>query len=187
MKIGKKDLPRLFMPAALVVLSLVFAFFLPAAANRFRERMAREKTGSEEALATARDKVAEGIRDRQNLGIYQAAYRNLEHQGVIGNFSRMELVENLGKSGMDMQYSILPQFSVPVAEFFRMKVDRVEIRGQVLHEEKLIDLLTQIGSATHGLPLVEGCSLSRIEGASGGEPRLQASCAVSWITLEPLK
>lgn len=135
----------------------------------------------------AREKVEEGMRDRQNLGIYQSAYRKLEQQGVIGKFSRMELVENLGKSDVEMQYSILPQFSVTAADFFRMKVDRVEIRGRVLHEGKLIDLLTQIGSATPGLPLVEGCSLSRIDGASGGEPRLQVSCLVSWVTLEPLK
>ena len=186
MKLARADLPGLARPALILAASVAVAAFLPALGDHFREDMAGEQASADGALAAARARISERRADEENMGRYQFAYRQLLERGIVGRFSRIDLVERLDHAGGDLRYSISPELHAAPFDFFGVSVTGVLLQFEALHEIALADVLYSVESGTMGLPLVEGCSIDRLAGASGPDPRLKAVCRVSWITLEPL-
>lgn len=187
MKLGKDDFSPLAWPIAIFLGAIVFALAVPIAAEQFLHNKVMDASGAEKALAEANDRIREAKRDRENQSSYQASYGRLVDRGVIGDFQRLDLVEQLKKIDFDMQYSISPQQKIPASEFFALEVNRAIFRLNLLHEGKLLDFLDALEAQTKGIPLVEGCGIERIGMAGGNEPHLKAVCTVSWVTLESLK
>ncbi|MBY0578770.1 MAG: hypothetical protein K2P57_06965 [Burkholderiales bacterium] len=190
MKLTKEDFPSLAWPLACFLGSVAFAVAAPMAAQKFLQKMVVEESGAEKALSVAGNRIREAKRDRDNLSSYQAAYRGLVKRGMVGDFQRLDLIEQLEKIGsslFDMQYSISPRQKIPVSDSFELNVNRAVFQLSLLHEGRLLDFFDVLEAQTRGLPLIEGCGIERIGTSTGYEAHLKAVCTVSWVTLESLK
>lgn len=190
MKLDRDDLTGFAWPLAIFLCALAFAVSVPIVGQRFLQKMLVEESKAEKALAAANDRVREAQRDRENLSSYQAAYGALLQRGIVGEFKRLDLIEQLEKIGsgfFEMQYSISPQRTLPASGSFALNVNSAVFRLGLLHEGRLLDFFDVLGAQTKGIPLVEGCALERIDAAVGNAAHLQSVCTVSWVTFGAVK
>jgi hypothetical protein len=199
MNIRRDDLNRLRVPATIAAVLAVLGATAIAVSDHYLTRAsdAREVARSQRAAAQERvSKVSEEEREiRESLVFYQS----MQRQGMIGLENRLDWIDAIAriKSGrklFEIKYNIEPQKSldypgiVPVkgAEFLvsRMKLDML-----LLHEEDLLNFLSDLRATGRFHVSVRHCSVSRIERGpiAAGQallPRLRSECNIDLITVE---
>lgn len=183
----RDDFRRIASAFAVFVGAVAVAGALLIAGQRFLQKAILEESGAERVLDDARERVSRAKREQENLGKYQAAYRDLVKNRIVGEFNRLDLIEYLdeiGSAHFDMQYSISPQQEIRAPEFFTLQTDRVALHLSLLHEGRLLEFFDELKAK--GLPVVEGCSIERMTEADNlnYEPHLRVSCTVTWVTLK---
>jgi DNA-binding transcriptional regulator YdaS (Cro superfamily) len=175
----------LFLAVLVGVSSMLVARWRAIGAERSAER-----SKAQARLAEARIELREL---RENL----PQFEQMRQSGLIGDERRLDLMEQLkgiqqARRLMTLSYTMAPQkaFAVdPVQPTGNMQVrgSRITLKLPLLHELDLLHLLADLKG--RGMYVPEECSVKRIDWQSGEPlgPRLQAECALYWVTLAQAK
>ena len=194
------DMLLLKWPVLLLIICVVAGAIWYGAARKFQEislsdmqaaQVEREQSQARLHLIEEEEKIIRHYNDR---------YRQLQTSGVIGDETRLELVEAVGHIRArhklyPLQFDIGRQAVVPLPAGAEedegaspsLRASQIRIVLPLLHENDLARLLQDLQSVGRGLFVVEECSISRGSEAENEslelKENLSASCKILWLTL----
>ncbi len=121
-----------------------------------------------------------------------ALFDELKRKGVIGPEQRLEWLELVKeirdrRQLIDLRYELAPQRALDAksGEGFAFYASSMKLNLQLLHEEDLTRLLSDLRERAHALIEVKSCSLVRLPQRASGTTRslLRGECELDWITL----
>jgi hypothetical protein len=181
---------------ALLAASIVAAIGVVAGSHWYRERERRENLSAGQRMLEARTRVDSARRERENLQASAEVFRTLVDRGLLQSERRLDMVELVNALRTRHQlfaldYEIGPQRPLALGGnrvFNSVDVlsSRVKLRARALHEGDLLEFINELGTSRQGFYAVDRCTLKRIEVAEndGVRPRVEADCALEWITLK---
>lgn len=157
--------------------------------NRWQQMEERRESERREAQA----RLDEAIVERREILTYQPLFEQMKHDGLIGEETRLDLVEGLRqtrdrKKLLSLTYTVSPQKSLAVdpsvvTGSMELRGSQLDLKMPLLHERDLLSLLGELKG--NGIFAPESCRLTRRELARS-EPmaaRLQADCSVFLLTI----
>lgn len=117
----------------------------------------------------------------------------MQSNGLVGNGDRLAWIETMRKARNDLlladvRYEFLPQSaalqqgtSMEPADRLRPVLHPMQVDMNIHHSADLLNFLSLLPEARHGLPLVRSCQLQR---ANRPPANLRADCQIDWLTLE---
>jgi hypothetical protein len=198
-KIAREDLKHLRLPgiaaAALVALGVaaigVSEHYL-ALAKTAHEAARAQRVAAQERMSKASEEESE---IRQNL----VSYKKMQDQGMIGSENRLDWIDSITKIKterklFEIKYSIEAQKAldypgIASAGAMDFVVSRIMLDMTLLHEEDLLNFLSDLQGAGKSLVSVRRCSIARLDRGSLAAsqtllPRLRSECQIDLITLK---
>ncbi len=190
---SKADLPEIKWSLGAFVLSLAVAGTLISLGEKYLSQARNDRQAAQKQLADARAQLSSTESDQENMAAYALEFNTLVARKVIGNEQRldwMEGLERLRQQGivLDLKYTISPQQNYkpepPVdAGNFQLNRSAMSMQLDLLHEEQLLHLFTDMRSQVSGWFMLDGCTLSRA-GAIDELAPLKAECTGGWFTMK---
>jgi hypothetical protein len=199
MNIRREDLKRLRVPASVAaMLVAIGAAAIVVTDHRLGVAIeARESVRAQRAAAQERvSKVSEEEREiRESLIFYQ----RMQRQGMIGQENRLDWIDSIARIKsqrklFEIKYSIEPQKPLDYPGIVPTKggefvVSRMKLDMLLLHEEDLLNFLSDLRATDRFHVSVRHCSMSRIERGPvpPGQalmPRLRSECQIDLITVD---
>ena len=199
MKIALGDLKRLRLPgiAAGLLLALGTAAVGVCLRDYSQAETTRALTQTQRVAAQTRmSKAAEDEREiRENLLVYL----QMQEQGVTNPENRLDLIDSIARIKtrrklFEIRYNIEAQKpidypGVAAAGATDFVVSRMKLDMMLLHEEDLLNFISDLRATGKALVSVRHCNLTRLDrgGISPGtplSPRLRAECQIDLITLK---
>lgn len=192
---------RLALAAALVMLvagaAVVYAAMQLHQAEKKNQAMAQAKRAEIQGkLVRARDEEAE-IKNKI------ARFNALAARGIFGEERRLDWVELIrriqdARKLIDVQYEIAPQQPLDAnilpgaGGAFDYLASTMQLRMKLLHEEDLLNFLTDLRQSAQAHIRVRRCDVERLPrgapaGGHGLPPQLAAECTIDWITIRERK
>jgi hypothetical protein len=150
-----------------------------------QERAARDQV---------RHRLAQADEERRLILRYGPAYEKLLEEGVVGAEHRVNWLDALRTAsqsvhGFGVDYQVSRQAGALLgvdAGHYELQRSTMKLSMRLLHEGDLLAFLNSLDSQQAGLGLTHDCSIEQL--ARGGfavrfEPKLLATCDLTWITL----
>jgi hypothetical protein len=193
MSFSKDDLIDLNWSLSAFALSLAVSGILVALSGGYLEHSLKESQTAQQTLNDSRTQLLAAQSDQENMSAYALEYDALLAQKVIGNEQRLDWMEGLEKLRnqgivLDFKYTISPQQSyapTPALDAGNYQLSRSSMALQIdlLHEEQLLHLFSNMRSQLNGWFMLDGCSLSRTSTQTELAP-LKADCTGGWFTMK---
>ena len=205
MILERADFRQLRLPLALALLlagmgagALVFSESKRAEAEQLK------KAGHERLMA-ARNRLAKVSEEELNIRNDLAQFKKFENRRMTGAEKRLEWIEAIAairerRRLFQVQYNLEPRRAVDYPGTAQNQTgtgaifmaSRLKLELTLLHEQDLLDFLSDLSASGGSFASLRSCSISRVEGVSSGggplRPRLRATCVMDMITLnEPGK
>jgi hypothetical protein len=193
MNFSATDLQNLKLSLGAFVLSLALGGGLIYLSNQYLAHSLKEREAAQKQLTEARSQLGATQNDQENMSAYALKYNALLAQKVIGTEQRLDWMEGLEKlrqqgSVLDFKYTIAPQQNYapnpPVdAGNFQLSRSSMTLQIDLLHEEQLLHLFSDMHNQLNGWFMLDGCSLSRTSATEEMAP-LKADCTGGWFTMK---
>jgi hypothetical protein len=197
-----EDMLILKWPVLLLVICLIASAVWYGGVSKFQKialsamQAAQVERDNGEATLRAIEEEEKIVRN------YSERYRQLQTSGVIGDETRLELVEALGHIRerhklYPLQFDIGQQVVIPlktgapenVGAYLSLRSSRIQIALPLLHEDDLTRLLQELRSVGRGIFVVEECAISRGSDSEKEllelKENLSVACKILWLTLKP--
>jgi hypothetical protein len=194
MNFSKADLTELKLSLVALTIAIALSSVLLSLSGKYLEHSIKDRQAAQSQLTESRSQLLATQNDRDNMSAYALEYTALLDQKVIGNEQRldwMEGLERLRKQGavLDFKYTIAPQQSYapnpPLdAGNFLLSRSSMTLQIDLLHEEQLLHLLTDMRKELNGWFMLDGCTLTKT-GTTDDITPLKASCSGGWFTMKP--
>jgi hypothetical protein len=202
MNIVRDDLRRLRPQLALAAALVVAGAACLIASDSYLDSAKRTRDAVRQSRIQAQDRVSKVSEEEREIRDNLVYFDQMRQHGMIGEQNRLDWIESIAKIKNDrklfeIKYSIEAQKALDYpgivatgsADFV---VSRMKLDMMLLHEEDLLDFLSDLDSAGKAQVSVRRCSLTRID--RGGapvtgalQPRLHAECQVDLISVRSLK
>jgi hypothetical protein len=159
-------------------------------ASRAHQAFEQERAARDQV----RNRLAQADEEKRLILHYAPAYENLLAQGIIGAEHRVNWLDAVRMASQSVHgFGVDYQLSRQAGALFAIDAGRYELqqstmklRLRLLHEGDLLAFLNSLDRQQAGLSLLQECSIEQL--ARGGfvvrfEPKLAASCELTWITL----
>lgn len=150
----------------------------------------------EAKLARARD-------EEQELKEKITRYQKLAARGYIGNEMRLDWVEAIARIKtarriFQLDYEFAPQRLADPGILpggasgggFDFMSSQMRLQVQLLHEDDLLNLISDLRKQVQAIVLVRNCAIDRLSGEAEQRingAQLKAECTLEWITLKEKK
>lgn len=191
MRFAKSDLVDLKWSLGAFALSLLVSVAAVLYSDDLLERSRTSLQAAQNQLNAARSELESAQNDQLNMATYAIEYNALVRQKIIGNEQRldwMEGLESLRSQGhvLDFRYTISPQQAYTPspaldAGSFQLNRSPMTLDIDLLHEEQLLQLLTNMRKQLKGWFILDGCTLTPPEAGNG---IIKASCSGGWFTMK---
>lgn len=179
---------------ALLAGAVVLGVAIVGGSHWYLERERRESLNAGQRMQEARSRVDAARRERENLQASADTFRTLVDRGLLGAEKRLDMVELVNALRTRHQlaaldYEIGPQRALNLGgnrTYPSMDVlaSRVKMKARALHEGDLLGFIEELGTSRQGFYPIDRCVLRRVDGSPDGlRPRVEAECALEWITL----
>lgn len=179
---------------ALLAAAIAAGVAIVAGSQWYLERERRESATAGQRMQEARGRVDAARRERENLQASAETFRTLVDRGLLGAEQRLDMVELVNALRTRhhlaaLDYEIGPQRPLTlggnrVYPSMDVLASRVKMKARALHEGDIVGFISELGTSRQGFYPVDRCLLRRLENASGLQPRIEAECALEWITLK---
>ncbi len=202
MNIARADLNRLRLPAIIAaVLAALGAIAIGTSEYYFA--LANSAYGAVKAQrAAAQGRMSKASEEEREIRENLLFYKRMQEQGMIGPENRLDWIDSIARIKterklLEIKYNIeaqkpldYPSTSSIGATIFM--VSRMKLDMMLLHEEDLLNFLSDMRAAGKSLVSVRRCSIARLErgGLSTSQalfPRLRSECQIDLITLRENK
>ncbi len=200
MRFTTADIRRLRLP---VVVSLIVALTGVACyygADSYLQDSKQLASATSAQRAEVQNKLARANEEEREIKANLQQYQALAARGIIGEEKRLDWVDALTaikneRRLFNISYSIEPQKPVDYPGFVAgsgvdFVASRVALRIQLLHEEDLLNLITDLLQRSRSYLSVRSCDLQRMDRGGTGTalaPRLEATCVLDLITIRHKK
>jgi hypothetical protein len=162
----------------------------------YRDREKAESIAYERKVRDARAKLDAVRRERESLQQSVDVFRTLVDRGLLQGERRLELVEMINALRtryhlFALEYDVAPQRPLALAgsrAFTSVDVlaSRVKLRARALHEGDIVEFIETLTQSRQGFYPVDHCTLRKLGTvpADALQPRVEAECALEWITLK---
>lgn len=193
---SREGLRALATSWALLAAALVAGAAIVAGSHWYLERERRENVTAGQRMQEARTRVDSARRERENLQASAEVFRTLVDRGLLQSERRLDMVELVNSLRTRHQlfaldYEIGPQRILTlggnrVFNSVDVLASRVKLRARALHEGDVLEFINELGTSRQGFYAVDRCTMRRIEvsESEGLRPRVEADCALEWITLK---
>ena len=179
---------------ALLGAAVVAGVAIVVGSHWYLERERRESLTAGKRMQEARSRVDAARRERENLQASAETFRTLVDRGLLAAEQRLDMVELVNELRARHQlaaldYEIGPQRALTlggnrVYPSMDVLASRVKMKARALHEGDLVSFINELGTSRQGFYPVDRCVMRRIENTDGLRPRVEAECALEWITLK---
>jgi hypothetical protein len=188
-------LRELRMSWAMLVVAIAAGAGIVYGSHLYAEKERRDGADSSKRLREARGRVESARRERDNLQQSSDVFRTLVDRGMLGNESRLDVVELVNalrvRYNLVLDYEIAPQrpLVMPGGRVFSsvdVLASRVKLRARALHEGDMMGFLDALESNPRGFYPIDRCSMRRMDvvDPTSLQPRVEAECTLEWITLK---
>lgn len=178
----------------LLVVAIAAGAGIVVGSRFYADKERRESADAGRRLQEARGRLDSARRERDLLAQSSEIFRALTERGLLHGEQRMDLVElvNLLRSRHQLaalDYEIAPQRPLQLAggRYFAsidVLASRVKLRARALHEGDLLGFIDDLTRTPQGFYPVDKCIIRRVDApADTIQPRVEAECALEWITL----
>ena len=174
--------------AALIVAGVAALY---AATSYVDTLKAEQKTASQQR-AQSEEKLARVRAEGQEIDARVAKYELLVARGVIGDERRLDWIEALERirssdPTRQIRYAIAPQqaldYAVDGTAEVSARTSQMKLDATVLHEERFLDLLSELRAALPAQMLIRSCTLDRPTPTAATNAGLNVSCVLDLITI----
>ena len=181
---------------AIVVVAIIAAAALVFGSQWYYDKEKRDNATAARRLQEARMRLDGARRERDSLQESSDVFRTLVDRGLLQSERRLDLVELVNALRArhqlaSLDYEISPQRPLALAGgrvFSSVEVlaSRVKLKVRALHEGDVIGFIDDLSRTPQGFYSVDRCAMRRLEaaGAESLAPRVEADCALEWITLK---
>jgi hypothetical protein len=191
MNLSQADLLYLKWSLLTFILTLVLGLSAVFIAKNYSASAQNSQRVTRQQLSDARKNLNAARDDAENMAIYTQEFSAIQKRDIIGEESRLTLIESLEalrqqNRVLDFKYTIAPQQpykSVPVLESgnFDLLYSPMTLQIDLLHEGQLINLIDSMSRDMGGWFILEKCMLAR---NTIGAAQLQANCNGGWLTMK---
>ena len=202
MKFAGKDLKRLRLPAAGLVVLTLAGLACYVAAQRYLQETKILSAAASAQRTDVQGKLARATEEEREIKENLHQYQGLLARGIVGEEKRLDWVDTITaikneRRLYNINYSIDPQQTLDLPGVIRGNVEfvysRLKLELQLLHEEDLLNFIDDLTKRGKAHVLTRSCSVSRVARAERGSgattlaPRLQAACVFDLITIHQRK
>ena len=190
--ISLRDLPRIRWSLLFALLLSLLGFGIVKSSldllKEMQETHARVLGKRQEIQGMLSRVRNEELEIRQKL----ARYEELVKHGYVGQEHRLEWVAQIRavkerRKVFGVKYELAPQQSIDNAAGggYELMSSSMKLQMQLLHEEDLLDFLTDLRGSVQAYLRIRACDVERL--ATGGNQQLtsaqlKAECTIDWIT-----
>lgn len=200
MNLTFKDFALMRLPVAVLVATLVLSAVLVKASLVQQKATDKQRRAQVAALKEAHDRFQRSGEEHAAIREYLPAYRRLQDEGLVGAEQRIEWIESLraankqaGLFGVNYQLEARKPFNLvgqgnPVAQYLQQS--DMKLSFGLVHEGDLMRFLQMLEARRSGMFFVRSCVIdrpSRIDSPAPRQPNLNATCDLSWLTIDPGK
>lgn len=191
MKLTRRDLPNLWLPAAAALLLFAIAGLLSWVTHSDAEKAERERNGA----ASARNQIEQRLRqvrtEEQEIKERTQHLLRLQKEGISGEERRLDWTETLrdaqrelGIQGMSYEFGVQSPLDTPENSAQAWFSSPMRLQLRLLHEEDLLRFLTRIQKSAKALVIVRSCKLAPISRPADGRESVlfSAECDMQWLT-----
>ncbi|TRZ68528.1 MAG: hypothetical protein D4S02_03630 [Rhodocyclaceae bacterium] len=139
--------------------------------------------------AEVQGKLANARNEEQELLEKFSRYEGIVTRGYIGSERRLDWIEQIRKIKntrklLDVVYELEPQTVLDGtnASGFDFMVSKMRLQMQLLHEEDLLNFLSDLRDGMRAYTSVKSCNVMR-QTRPGSSIQLAADCSIDWVTL----
>ena len=181
---------------AIAALAIVASLTLVFASQWYYEKEKRDNATAARRLQEARARLDGARRERDSLQESADVFRTLVDRGLLQSERRLDMVELVNALRArhqlaSLDYEVSPQRPLALAGgrvFASVEVlsSRVKLKLRALHEGDVIAFIDDLSRTPQGFYSVDRCAMRRLEtsGFDSLAPRVEADCALEWITLK---
>lgn len=174
--------------ATLIVAGVVALY----AATSYVDTLKVEQKNALQQRMQSEEKLARVRIEGEEIDLRVAKYELLVARGVIGDERRLDWIEALERirasdPSRQIRYAIAPQkaldYAVDGTAEVSARTSQVKLDATVLHEERFLDLLSELRAALPAHMLVRSCTLDRPATTLVTRAGLNVSCLLDLITI----
>jgi hypothetical protein len=201
MIVVREDLRRLRLAFALAVALAATGAASLAASEYYLSDAKAARDAVRQSRVEAQERVSKASEEEHEIRENLVYYDQMQQSGMTGEQNRLDWIDSIAKIKNDrklfeIKYAIeaqkpldYPGIAAGGATFV---VSRMKLEMLLLHEEDLLNFLTDLQSAGKAKVAVRHCTVTRIEReapatATALQPRLRAQCELDLISMKGLR
>jgi hypothetical protein len=199
MNIRRDDFKRLRVHAGIAVALLALGAGAIVASDSHLRRSVDARETAKAQRATAQERVSKVSEEEREIRESLIFYQRMQRQGMIGQENRLDWIDAIARIKsqrklFEIKYSIEPQKPLDYPGIVPAKsadfvVSRMKLDMLLLHEEDLLNFLSDLRATGRFHVSVRRCSVSRIERGAVApgqalQPRLRSECHIDLITVD---
>ena len=193
--LSREGFKRLRFSWLILAVSIAVAIATAWGSQLYMEKERRDGVASKRQLAEAQARVAAAKRERDDLKASAEIFEDLVRRGILHEESRLDFFERLERLKarhriLGLEFEISAQRPLPLGGgrvFNAVDVlgSHVKLKVLALHEGDALAFLQDLARPGKGFNPISRCALKKIEAvATPASPRIEADCALEWITLK---
>lgn len=199
MNLRRDELKRLRAPAAIAALLVALGATAIGVTNGYLAHATEAREAARAQRGVAQERVSKVSEEEREIRESLIFYQRIQGQGMIGQESRLDWIDAIARIKserklFEIKYNIEPQKPLDYPGIVPMKggdfvMSRMKLEMLLLHEEDLLNFLSDLRATGRFHVSLRHCVMSRIErgAVAAGQPllpRLRSECQIDLITLE---
>lgn len=200
MNINREDVKRLRAPLALAIVMIATGAACLAFSHSYLDAATKARDAFRASRVAAQERVSKVAEEERGIRENLVGYEQMREQGMLSEQNRIDWIESIARIKNDrklfeIKYRIEPQHTldypgiVPTggADFV---VSRMRLNMLLLHENDLLNFLSDLQAAKKAYVSVRQCVVTRLLRESAPtalRPRLQAECQLDLVSVKGLR
>ncbi len=199
MNVRREDLRRLNVAAAIAAILVALGVSAIAVTDHYLLAAKSARDAARARRSQAQERVSKVSEEEHEIRESLVFYQRMQQQGMIGQENRLDWIDAIAKIKserklFEIKYSIEPQKPLDYPGMVAMKttdffVSRMRLDMPLLHEEDLLNFLSDLRATGRFHVSVRRCSVSRAERSAPApgqalSPRLRSECQLDLITVK---
>lgn len=199
---SRDDFRRIRLSLAAALVMLIAGAAVVFAATQLRQAEAKYKAAAQAKRADIQGRLMRARDEELEIKKKIARFNDLSARGILAEERRLDWVEQMrrikdARKLIEVEYEIAPQQPLDgtilpgTSASFNFLSSTMQLRMKLLHEEDLLNFLSDLRASAQAYIRVRRCDVERLPKTGGDSrgipPQLGADCTVDWITVRERK